>query len=227
VQPSTPGTNPELRVITPVGAENLCHQPILVNRASGAVTPMDPEMVQAGDAIGQRARRRGLVQSAVRPAGVAEVLVLARDGHQVALVPYQGPVRQLTPAAAGPAFHDRIAPRRPGRRADNPGARSLEHRAGWGGEAGVPVVRDELCRCPAVFQVHEQVPGLLPYPRLDQMPGGPGDPDAAGAVLDAGKDVDLRAVEQAGGEEARRQDPLRPGPRELPPGPGHPGAEPG
>src|SRR5690348_2399119 len=44
--------------------------------------------------------------------------VLAEDhAHQMPLIPYQGPVQQLTPAAAGPAFHDRIYPRRPDRRA--------------------------------------------------------------------------------------------------------------
>src|SRR6266436_9018983 len=100
------------------------------------------------------------------------------------LIQYQGPVRQLTPAAADPAFHDRTHPRRLDRRADNPDARSLEHRVECRGEAGVPVVQDELCPCPGVFQVHEQVPGLLNYPRLDRMPGGSEDPDAAGAVLD-------------------------------------------
>jgi hypothetical protein len=41
------------------------------------------------------------------------------------------------------------------------------------------------------------------------MLGGTQDPYAAGAVLDQGKDVDLRAVEQVGGEEIQRQDPLR------------------
>jgi hypothetical protein len=30
----------------------------------------------------------------------------------VPLVPDQGPVQQLTPAAADPAFHDRVAPHR-------------------------------------------------------------------------------------------------------------------
>ena len=49
------------------------------------------------------------------------------------------------------------------------------------------------------------------------MLGGSEDPDAAGAVLDDGKDVDLRAVEQVGGEEVQRQDPLRLGPEELRP----------
>ena len=76
----------------PVGADNLCHQAIFMNHASGAVAPPDVEVVQVGDAIWQRAERRGLVQGAVWPARVVEVLVLAQDGHQVAPVPNQGPV---------------------------------------------------------------------------------------------------------------------------------------
>ena len=44
---------------------------------------------------------------------------------------------------------------------------------------------------------------------------GAQDPDAPGAVLDHGQDVDLRAVEQVSGEEVQRQDPLRLGPQEL------------
>ncbi len=76
------------------------------------VAPLDPELVQVTDAIGQRAQRRGLVQGAVRPVRVVKVLLLAQDGHQVALVPDQGPVQQLTPAAPDPAFHDRVHSRR-------------------------------------------------------------------------------------------------------------------
>jgi hypothetical protein len=96
----------------PVGAENLCHQAIFMNHVSGAVAPEEAEVVQVGDAIGQRAKRRGLVQGAVRPVRVIEILVLTQHCHQVPLVPDQGPVQQLTPTAADPAFHDRVAPRR-------------------------------------------------------------------------------------------------------------------
>ncbi len=63
-----------------------------MNHASGTVTPLDPELIQVGDAIGQRAQRRGLVQGSVRPAPVAEVLVLAQHDHQMPPVQYQGPV---------------------------------------------------------------------------------------------------------------------------------------
>ena len=48
-----------------------------------------------------------------------EILVLAQDGHQVPLVPDRCPVKQLTAAAADPALHDRIHPRRLNARADN------------------------------------------------------------------------------------------------------------
>jgi hypothetical protein len=46
-----------------VRAENLCHQAIFVNHASGAVAPPDAEVVQVGDAAWQRAERRGLFQA--------------------------------------------------------------------------------------------------------------------------------------------------------------------
>jgi hypothetical protein len=48
----------------------------------------------------------------VGPVGVVEVFVLAQHDHQMPPIPYQGPVQQLTPTAADPAFHDRIAPHR-------------------------------------------------------------------------------------------------------------------
>ena len=44
-----------------VGAENLCHQAILVDDATRAVVPPDPEMIQVGDAIWQGPQWRGLV----------------------------------------------------------------------------------------------------------------------------------------------------------------------
>ena len=46
-------------------------------------------------------------------------------------------------------------------------------------------------------------------PGLDRVLGGAENPDAAGAMLDCGQDVDLRAVEEIGGEEVQCQDPLR------------------
>ena len=156
-------------------------------------------------------------KGAVWPVRVAETLVLAQDAHQVVLVPGQGPVQQLTTATAYPAFHDRVHSGRLNSGADHPGARGLEDGVERRGEAGVPVMQDELHARLCIFQVHQEVPGLLHYPRLDRMPGGSKDPDAAGAVLDGGQDVDRRAVEQAGGEEVQRQDRLGLGPQEFGP----------
>jgi hypothetical protein len=103
-----------------VGAENLCHQAIFVDDATRAVMPPDPEMIQVDDAIWQGPQWRGLVQGAVRPLGVVEVLVLPQHHHQVALVPDQGPVQQLTSAAANPPLHDRIHSRCLNGGADDP-----------------------------------------------------------------------------------------------------------
>jgi hypothetical protein len=52
-----------------VGAENLCDQAIFVNYAPGAIAPLDPELIQIRDAVGQLPQRRGLLQGAVRRRG--------------------------------------------------------------------------------------------------------------------------------------------------------------
>jgi hypothetical protein len=69
-----------------------------MNHATSAVAPQNAETVQVGDVFWQRAQRPGLVEGAVRAVGVVEVLVLAQDGHQVALVPDQRPVQELAAA---------------------------------------------------------------------------------------------------------------------------------
>jgi hypothetical protein len=83
-----------------VGAENLRDQAIFVNYAPGAIAPLDPELIPIRDAVGRLPQRRCLLQGAVRPMGVIEVLVLAPHDHQVPLIPHQGP----TGAGGMPAF---------------------------------------------------------------------------------------------------------------------------
>jgi hypothetical protein len=78
-------------------------------------------------------------------------------------------------------------------------------------------VQHELHPRPGLFQVHQQIPGLLHNPRLDRVLGSAKDPDTAGAMLDHGQDMHLRAVEEIGGEEVKRQDPLCLRPQELRP----------
>jgi hypothetical protein len=129
--------------------------------------PPDPEMIQVGDAIWQGPQWRGLVQGAVRPVRVVEVLVLPQHHHHVARVPGQGPVQQLTPAAANSSLRDRIHSRCLNGGADDPDPGRLEHGIERLREAGVPVMQDEFRSCPGIPQVHEQVPGLLDDPGLD------------------------------------------------------------
>jgi len=105
----------------------------------------------------------------MRPVRVVEVLVLPQHHHQVALVPDQGPVQQLTPAAANPPLHDRIHSRCLNGGADDPAPGRLEHGIERLREAGVRVMQDELRSCAGIPQVHEQVPGLLDDPGLDRV----------------------------------------------------------
>jgi hypothetical protein len=169
-----------------------------VNHAPRAVTPLDPEPIQVGDCIGQRAERRGLVQGAVRPVGVVEVLVLAQHGYQVVLVPDQRPVQQLASAAADPPLDDRIHPRRLNGGADNPDASGLEDFIECGGELASRSCSTNFTPRPRILQVHQEVPGLLDDPRPERVLRGAEDPDPARAMLDDGKDIDLGAGEQAG-----------------------------
>jgi hypothetical protein len=105
----------------------------IVDDAISAIMPTDPEMIQVGDAIWQGPQWRSLIQGTVRPVRIVEILVLPQHRHQVALVPDEGLVEQLTSAAADQAFHDRMHPRSMGRRANNPRASSLEQRVECGG----------------------------------------------------------------------------------------------
>jgi hypothetical protein len=47
--PASPGASSA----PPVGAENLRHQVIFVKHASSAIAPLDPELIQIRDAVGQ------------------------------------------------------------------------------------------------------------------------------------------------------------------------------
>ena len=42
-----------VHIVTAVGAENLRDQAIFVNHAPGAIAPLDPELIQIRDAVGQ------------------------------------------------------------------------------------------------------------------------------------------------------------------------------
>ena len=95
------------RRVPSCGCRKPIQQAIFVDHTSGTVAPLDPELIQVGDAIGQPAQRRGMAQDSVRPVPIVEVLVLAQHDHQMPRIPCQGPVQQLMPAAADRAFRSR------------------------------------------------------------------------------------------------------------------------
>ena len=75
-----------------------------------------------------------------------------------------------------------------------------------------------------IFEVHQQVAGLLRHPLPRRASGDPGQVHAAGAVLDEKGDVQSAQEHGVDVEEIRCQDRLRLGIQERPPGlPGPPG----
>ena len=72
--------------------------------------------------------RRALLQCPVRPMSVVMIGVLAEDQPQVPLAGDQHPVQALAAGTAYPALRDRIRPRRPDRRLDDPHTSRSEHR---------------------------------------------------------------------------------------------------
>ncbi len=173
-----------------VGADNAftsCDLRILVEGAAEPVASPDADVVvgrrDISPAVGWL-----LAEGPVRPVGVVVIDVFGEDVAEMSSAGDKDAVGALAPRAGDPPLADRVHSRRLDRRADNPDAHSLEHRVECRSEAGVPVMQDELCPRPGVFQIHQEVPGLLYYPRLDRVLGGAEDPDPAGAVLDDGKD---------------------------------------
>jgi hypothetical protein len=86
-----------------LGAENLRDQATSVNHASGAIAPLDPELIQIRDTVGPVSVAALPASGRGAPVGVGEVLVLAQHDHQVPLIPHQGSVQQLAAARADPS----------------------------------------------------------------------------------------------------------------------------
>ena len=92
-----------IKAKTPVEAENLCHQAIFMDHVTSAVTPLDPELVQNGDAgaAGSRSARCGrhldsddslLLAAGVcpRPAFAGGLRCRRLGGHWVTLADPEG-----------------------------------------------------------------------------------------------------------------------------------------
>ena len=136
-------------------------------------------------------------------------LVLAEHGRGVPLVDDQGAVEEFAADAFDEAFGDRVGPRRPHRRLDDPDVHGGEDSVERGGELGVAIADKEPETAGGVVEVHEQVAGLLGQPGAGRVGGDPEDVHAAGGVLDDEERVepvqgDGVEVEQVAGEDRVR-----------------------
>jgi hypothetical protein len=139
--------------------------------------------------------------------------------HRPQLSPAQDqhPVQQLTTDGADPPFGERVRPRRPHRRAQDPDALGAEDRIEAIGELRVPVVDEEPELPDAVPKVHDEVAGLLGYPRSRRVRRHPQDVDAAGGDLEHEQHVQAPEQHRVDVEEVARQQALGLSGQELPP----------
>ena len=141
----------------------LCDLGIFTDQAAEPVAPHHPD-IRAYCGRMRASSGRFVLQRPVRPMKVAMVYVLAEDQQQVPLAGDQHPVQALAAGTAHPALRDRIHPRRPDRRPDDPHASRGEHGVEHRGELGVPVPDQELHAVNLVPEVHQQVTRLLGRP---------------------------------------------------------------
>ncbi len=92
-----------------------------MNHAAGAVTSLNPEPVKVGDVVGGRRSGAACFRARCGRWVLSKSSYSPQHGHNVPLVPYQGPVEQGAAAAADPPFHDRVHSGRLDGGADDPG----------------------------------------------------------------------------------------------------------
>lgn len=161
---------------------------------------------------------RILLQRPVRPMSVVMIGVLTKDQPQVPFVGDQHLVQALSAGAAHPALRDRVRPRRPDGRLDDPRAGRGEHPVEHGGELGVPVPDQEFEAVSVILEVHQEITGLLGHPRARGMGGDSGQVHAPGAMLNEEQHVQAAQEHRVDVEVVRGEDRLRLGLQERPPG---------
>ena len=111
----------------PVGAENsvtLCDLGIFVDQTPEPVPPQDPNIgAQSGRMLASGGRAPA--ERPVQAMNVVMIDVFAQDQPQVPLAGDQHPIQTLAPGAGNPPLRDRVRPRRPDRRLDDPHAEAV------------------------------------------------------------------------------------------------------
>jgi hypothetical protein len=100
----------------------------------------------------------------VRPVTVVVAFELAQHGSGVSLVDDQEAVEELAADCPDEALGDRICPRCPHRRLDDPDVDTGEDGVEGGGEPAVAVADEESEAAVSVIEVYQQVAGELGEP---------------------------------------------------------------
>jgi hypothetical protein len=113
-----------------------------VKGAAESISSMDVQVQDLpwlGDRFGQWAQGSGLIQGPVPPMLVVERLEVAQGVEQMALVPFEGAVRQFALAGLCPALHDGVHPGYPDTAVDDSRSGIGQHGVEGLRELGVPV----------------------------------------------------------------------------------------
>ena len=166
---------------------------VLVDQAAEPVGSLDS--VHAGELPNGRVGDWDLkVYPAVRSLIVVMFDERAQYTIEMSLTADQQPVEALGPGGPHKSFRERVRPRRPDGREDDPGADRLHHLVKRPDELGVTVPDQEVDGPALVLQGDRQVTGLLGGPGPDRVSGNASQEDLA--TLEVDEEQHVEAVER-------------------------------
>jgi hypothetical protein len=130
----------------------------------------------------------------------------------------QNSVQQLAADGADPSFGDRVGSGRAHRCAQDADAFAGEHGIKDVGELGIPVPDQELQRCHALAEVHQQIPRLLSHPGSARARRDSQKMHAAGGMLHEKQHIQPLAQQRVDAEKVGGENSLCLGGQELSPG---------
>lgn len=157
--------------------------------------------IRSGSSIGAGSEWRGpgIRKTLVRPVLVIERLELTQGAQEMALVPDQRTVQQLSPAGLHPPLHDRVHARHPDGAEHHLDTRVLEHLVERPWELPVPIPDQTASPAAGVLEVHDEILRSLDHPGRGRVRGHAQDPDPAARVLDHGEHVSAQVLEARSG----------------------------
>jgi Integrase core domain len=136
---------------------------ILMKQSTEPISPHHPASRHEDHGFAGCKRRR-LPQCAMGTVDVVMIGVLAQHRHEVPTSDDEHPVQALAADRTHPPLRVGIRPWRPHRRAQHVDALGCEDGVEGAGELGVPIAEQQPEAAGTVFELHEQVAGLLRHP---------------------------------------------------------------